>query len=173
MVTLMIGSSIIARWPPFSLLGGDQDRVVNRGQDRLKTDVLPTYLTCVLDQMDGTPSHVVFYCGGNDLRRLHPSSTESVDGVGKALVHGVETMRARFPSATVLLLSVMHGPRLRALGMVPAADAVNAQLTALAANDPWIQYVDTNAVLRPHHYLDDGVHLREEGYAVLNALCFG
>jgi len=164
--TLMVGSSIILRWPT------DRDRVVNRGQHRLKTDVLPTYLTVVLDQLEAPRDVdlVVFYAGGNDLRA---TTAPDPRAVAEVLTAAVETVYCQCPYARVLLLAVMKGPRLVGLERGVLVDAVNAELRAFAATRPWIQYVDTNADLRPHHYLDDGVHLREEGYAVLNALCFG
>ena len=157
---VFVGSSSIRLWQD---LDGDMAPwpVVNRG---FGGGTLAEVLACADQLIHGyAPRAVVIYAGENDLANGAPA-----DGV----VDGLDRLAAGIdPTPPILFLAIKTAPVRQRLAQQFAA--VNRAVSDLAADRPWLGYVDTVAplrrpdgALRPELYRPDGLHLNADGYAL-------
>jgi lysophospholipase L1-like esterase len=164
---LFIGSSSIRRWEQLTRDFADY-RIVQRGFGGAQfEDLNNNYVDDIV--LPYQPGGIVIWLGTNDL-----SSGESAAEVFADYQSFVTLVRAGDPSVPILFLGVTPTPANG--GTTAARDAANALISAEAAGDPTLHYIDLPAyfnALTPGE-LDalyvDPVHLNRAGYDIWTTL---
>jgi lysophospholipase L1-like esterase len=160
---LLVGSSSMRLWksasrdfPGLPVLnrgfGGSQVREVTAFADRI---VLPYH-----------PRVILFYCGSNDVFGGRPVSAVATDT--EAFIRWVH---AALPATRIIYISMAPNParwHLKSTWL-----ELNARMKAIAATDPQVTFVDVwSAMLdaagqpRPELFVEDRLHMNEQGYAI-------
>ncbi len=112
------------------------------------------------------PRHVVMYAGGNDLHR--GKTPETVFTNFQAFVGKITTA---LPNTRITYISIAPNPA-RWSG-VDRVRAANRLVSDYAAQHPQVEFIDvfshmlgTNGLPRPEIYVDDRLHMNEQGYAL-------
>ena len=174
---LLVGSSIIQHWKRSEW---NSCPVINFGKGGLKSIFLTEYFDYIFTETDKyiEPSYIIFYCGGNDLRKL--ATTKSVDEhfmeksipvVAENITNGIDMLRKQFPKSTIIVLQVMKGERLYQYNMLHEVDEVNEHIRLFVSKKTNMIYVHVNFFLSSKHYSIDGIHINEYGYNLLNNIC--
>jgi len=163
---LFIGSSTIRLWETASLF--PRLRVVNRGFGGAQISDVLDRLVEVLDPHD--PSVIVFYTGDNDV-----ADGKSAEQVRDDFQHFIDEVRRRKAGTPVIFLAIK--PSLNRWALWPEMKRANEMISELASNAEDVFFVDLAAITlndagtpRPEFFVDDGLHLSEEGYAAWSAL---
>lgn len=165
--TVFIGSSSIRRW---ATLAEDFPDVgaVNRGFGGSELADSVFYFERLV--LPHRPRAVVVYAGENDLWAGQPPEKVLAD------FRAFRTkLQATLPDARLLYLAIKESPqRARIRDQVLAT---NRLIAAECAADPRCTFVDVATPLldarggtRPELYVEDGVHLRPEGYRIWTAV---
>ena len=155
---LLLGSSIVAKWPAPQGLA-----VVNKGISGLLARDLNDYAARVLAYR-GSPSTVLVYCGGNDVR----AGTDPKE-VSDHITRFVDAVAKKWPAATVVILEVLLSPSVRARpAYLRAARSINRALRLYISKSPAIELIAFSS----ENYTKDGTHLTAEGYRHLNSRIF-
>jgi lysophospholipase L1-like esterase len=159
---LFVGSSSIRMWNTAAAFPGRA--VINRGfGGAVIEDVLFHYDVVVKPY---APRVIVFYCGDNDVSNgLSPDSV--LAGFDRFLLR----VRSDFPKTTVVFVAVKPSPSRWSLW--PAMAQVNTAVSNRAKKDRKLMYADiatpmlkTGSPPASGLFLEDGLHLSEEGYAL-------
>jgi lysophospholipase L1-like esterase len=155
---LLLGSSIVAKWPaPQGLV------VVNKGISGLLARDLDEYAARVLAYR-GSPRTVLIYCGGNDVR----AGTDPKE-VSDHITRFVGAATKKWPAAAVVILEVLLSPSVRARpAYLRAARSINRGLRLYVSKRPAVELIAFSS----ENYTRDGTHLTADGYRELNSRVF-
>jgi lysophospholipase L1-like esterase len=116
------------------------------------------------------PRLIVFYAGDNDI-----ASGKPLQQVFNDFQAFVQLVHKRLPKTRILYLPIK--PSRARWPLWPKMQQANAHVATLAASDDQLDYVDTATPMlgddgepRRELFLDDGLHLNDNGYAVWNVV---
>lgn len=160
------GSSSIRFWENLQEMFPDKN-IVNSGFGGSMASDLLVYLDDLV--LDYEPNKVFIYEGDNDIEK-----PKGINRVYRQISRIVKRIHKHDKDIEIVLIGVKPSPerwQLRDKYVV-----LNSKLQALSANTAnldfapiWDSFLDEGQ-LRNDIYLDDGLHLNERGYAILNAL---
>ena len=164
---LFIGSSSIRFWDS---LEDDMEplEVLNRGFGGAQISHLIHHFEDIV--MPYNPKAIVFFCGTNDLTALK-TPEETVYDLKKFL----SLVRHGFGNIKVYVIGIK--PSVDRLYLDNEERAFNNLINSLASEDAYLEYInvwdsmlDKNGERMPQLYLDDGLHLNDEGYELWTKL---
>jgi lysophospholipase L1-like esterase len=155
---LLLGSSIVSKWPSPRGLS-----VVNKGISGLLAQDLQEYATRALAYR-GTPTTVLIYCGGNDVR-AGTDPKEAADRIAQFVAAATK----KWPASDIVLLAVLLSPSIRANpAYLRAAQSINRRLRLHVSKRPAVKMTAFSS----ENYAKDGTHLTMAGYRELTAHVF-
>ncbi|GAA0767101.1 GDSL-type esterase/lipase family protein [Ideonella azotifigens] len=161
---LFVGSSSIRLWGNLETQFDQQPSVIKRGFGGSRLSDVARYLDRLV--LPYQPRLVVVYAGDNDL--AEGATPQDVLKSFQTLVEGV---KAALPDTRIAYLSIKPSP-LRA-SLMPSIHDTNALIAAYAdktANldfiDIYSKMLDSQGQPRPELFLEDRLHMNEQGYAL-------
>jgi lysophospholipase L1-like esterase len=157
---LFVGSSSIRMWPTAESF--PDATVINRGFGGSHTSDVNYFAERIVVKYK--PKLIVFYAGDNDIESGKPPEQVFDDFQSFS-----KTIHERLPGARIVYLPIK--PSLARWPKWPRMQQVNAQVEKLMHTDRRLVYVDTATPMlgtdgrpRPELFLDDGLHLNDNGY---------
>ncbi len=163
---LFVGSSSIERW---DLSGSFPDwPTLNRGIGGTDVSTVVHYAQRLITPYE--PKVVVLYAGDNDLSRGKSPEQVAEDFSALAAI-----LRERLPQSTLVYIGIK--PSLARWGLIEQVRSANALIQQVCDADERLFFVDVDAAMlnaegtpRPELFVEDGLHLSAEGYALWNEL---
>lgn len=159
---VFIGSSSVRRWDLEKSFPGKG--YVNRGFGGSQMSDAVRYVDRILAER--SPDTIVLYEGDNDIGR-----GKSPDTVVADFEAFVRKSRDRLPEVRIIFIAVK--PSLSRWDKIDLVRDVNSRIRTMADDDPLLVFADIDTPMigpdgepRPELYVEDGLHLTEEGYAV-------
>lgn len=160
------GSSTIRRWDLEESFPGKD--YVSRGFGGSTTPDAIRYLDRVVLPLE--PKVIVLYEGDNDIGR---------GGTGPQVFQDFKTfvqkVHAALPKTKIVYLAVK--PSIARWHLIDQVRTANLLILEYTYGDPRLIYVDTDAPMlnadgepRPELFVEDGLHMSDEGYAIWNKL---
>lgn len=116
------------------------------------------------------PRVVVVYAGDNDI--AHDKTPQRVRDDFRQLV---ELIHTKFPKTKIVFIAVK--PSIKRWALIDQVRETNRLITGLTALDERLQFVDvdkpmigSNGLPRKELFVEDGLHLSDEGYAIWTSL---
>ena len=160
------GSSTVRRWDLEKSFPGKD--YVNRGFGGSTTPDAIRYLSRVVLPLE--PRVIALYEGDNDIGR-----GETAPRVFQNFKTFVERVRARSPKTKIVFLAIK--PSLARWHLINQVRAANLLIREYTYTDPRLAYVDTDEPMlgedgepRPELFVEDGLHMSDEGYAIWTRL---
>ena len=164
---LFIGSSSIRFWDS---LEEDMEplEVLNRGFGGAQISHVIHHFEDIVKPYN--PKAIVFFCGTNDLTALK-TPEETLNDLKKFL----SLVRNGFGNIKVYVIGIK--PSVDRLYLDKEERTFNNLINSLASEDTYLEYInvwdsmlDKNGERMPQLYLDDGLHLNDEGYELWTKL---
>lgn len=159
---LFVGSSSIAFWPTKALF--PEFPVINRGFGGSIYSDLIHYAEAVI--FPYKPRVIVFYSGDND-----PIWGKNAVQIAEDVRRLVGLVHQHLPRTQIILMAVKISQA--RIDRAEVYTAFNAMLKAMADEDDRLHYFDSASLLLdeqgrpdPRYFVDDKLHLNEEGYRV-------
>ena len=163
---LLLGSSSLDYWSTYERdLEGINLPIYNCGIGG--TDVMD-WLPYMMERLvyKHSPSKIVIFLGGNGLARY------SVSEICNQIKELVDTIHTRLPSAFLYMLE--QKPAIRSNKTLTQYKQLNKYQKLLAEQNPeymslvtnWDNYYREDGVIERSYFVDDGMHLTEEGYKI-------
>lgn len=163
---LFVGSSSIRFWDTGEAF--PKHDVLNRGFGGSQTSDVLYYLDRIV--LPYKPRQIVLYEGDNDI--ASGKTPEQVFEDTKAIF---ERVHAKLPDTEILYIAIK--PSLARWELVGKMREANAMIQTLAEQDHRITFVDVDTPMlgkdgkpRKDLFVDDGLHLNDEGYAIWNRI---
>ncbi len=163
---LFVGSSSIQRWDVATAFPDWQ--TLNRGIGGTDVSTVVHYAQRLI--LPYEPKVVVLYAGDNDLNR-----GKSPERVAEDFAQLVSLLHDRLPTTTLVFVAIK--PSLARWNLVDKVRAANRLIKQACDTDDQLFYIDVDAPMlndagtpRPELFVEDGLHLSEEGYALWNEL---
>jgi lysophospholipase L1-like esterase len=162
---LFVGSSSIRRW---RTLAEDMApiEVVNRGFGGAKLNDLVHFSARLVNA--ARPCAVVIFAGTNDIKVRSAKEPAQLLRSYQAFVSRVHTDLPQLP-----IFYIAITPTLKRWPVWPVAQATNRLIEHYSTSDERLYFIDTGAALLSeggtpdeNNYVDDGLHLSQEGYAI-------
>lgn len=165
---VFVGSSSIRLWDLSEFFPGLT--ALNRGFGGSQTADALRYVDRIV--VPYGPRVIVFYAGDNDIAA--GKSPEEVATDFKAFVSKV---REKLPETAIIYISIK--PSLSRWALVGKMRKANALIKAFCTTDERLAFVDVDTPMigpdgkpRPELFVDDGLHLSPEGYALWTKIVF-
>lgn len=160
--TLFLGSSSIRMWKLDKSF--PEQAYLNRGFGGSEISDSLHYFDRVV--VPYHPRTIVFYAGDNDI-----ANGKSAEAVFADFQEFVQQVREKLPRTRVIFIAIK--PSIARWKKVGEMREANQLIKAFAAKDEKVDFADIDAPMiggdgkpRPELFLDDGLHLNEEGYRV-------
>jgi lysophospholipase L1-like esterase len=164
---VFVGSSIWEQWSTLSQQMAPLP-VYNRAIGGTRTDQQLRYMDALT--LKNRPRLIVYYCGSNDVNANVDAQTIAVNFKKYA-----ELVVQRLPDAHIIYASILRAPQKRDRWQV--VDAVNAEISAYAARNHQVTFVDINPAVFDGHgnprldlYQHDRLHYKPQAYAAFTRL---
>lgn len=164
---LFVGSSSIVMWKS---LATDFPGVatINRGFGGSDLDDTTHFADRIV--LPYRPRAIVMYAGDNDIM-----NGDSAEQLRDDFVAFVETVRGRYPETPVAYIAVK--PSIARRNLMDVADRANMLIREWAAGQHDVAFLDIFSPMldargepRPELFLDDGLHMTEQGYVLWRAV---
>jgi lysophospholipase L1-like esterase len=163
---LFVGSSSIRMWQTAESF--PELAVINRGFGGSHASDVNHFAERIV--LKYAPRTIVFYAGDNDL-----ADGKSPGQVADDFQKFVVIVHARLPNTDIIYLPVK--PSLARWRLWPQMQGSNALVKKQINGNPHISYVDTatpmlgnDGLPRPEIFLDDGLHMNDQGYRIWSEL---
>ena len=161
MKLLLLGSSIIKRWKNCYI---NNHEIINRGINGLVTKTLISndYLTNIFKVEK--PTHIILYCGGNDLRKNF-NSIITFENIKQF----IQELQNVYKNAYIIIISIIKSPIMYHENRIEYIKHLNRELKKITKYQNNIFYIDVNRELNNSIYFQkDNLHLNNMGYDILN-----
>ena len=160
---VMIGDSMIQRWPPEMLKTAFQgDKIINLGIGGDQTQHVLWRLND-LDLLHQNPAYAVLMVGANNMSR-NGSACSTFTGIA----HVLAKLRHKLPQTKIIIIEILPRGQDYAFRKVDIAD-VNTKLKTL--EDPKTVFMDPSSIVQgaasEGHINQDLLHLSPSGYQAL------
>jgi lysophospholipase L1-like esterase len=148
--TLLLGSSIIERWPI---------NEKNIGITGLTSrELMETYS----NEMYNNVKNVILYIGSNDItHNPHISTTEIYENI-------TEFITQINKKINIIFVAILKSPK-RTITQIHKIDIINRKMREFSQKHTNIHFCNLNRELSSHNnYLPDQIHLSEKGYSILS-----
>lgn len=165
---VLTGSSSPRKWETYSQDFSEYS-IVNTGFGGCKVGDVTYYYDDVVAKY--TPEVVIFWAGTNDIHGTTDNSKTGAETFAK-FVEFYETAQASDPEVKIVFIPI--NPTKQRESVWSDANAYNQLVAEMATTEDNLYYVDVTEALMSgdtydEQYLSfDGLHLNEEGYAVIN-----
>jgi lysophospholipase L1-like esterase len=157
---LFVGSSSIRFWPSASSFPNLY--IINRGFGGAHISDVNHYYERIVKKYK--PAKIIFYAGDNDI-----AAGKTPDQVLKDYKHFIGKVEQDFPQTHVFYIPIK--PSLKRWQLWPQMLTANLKVKQFIEAKPNLFYIDTaspmlneNGEPNPDLFLDDGLHLNEQGY---------
>ncbi|MBN2030774.1 hypothetical protein JW824_11075 [bacterium] len=161
---LFVGSSSIRLWP--TAVSFPELDVINRGFGGSHISDVNHYYEQIVRKYK--PSEIIFYAGDNDI-----AAEKSPDQVFEDFQYFVERVEMDMPETCVFYLPIK--PSLSRWHLWSEMQETNLRIKQYTEEKPQLFYVDTALPMldqrgepNPELFLDDGLHLNDQGYQMWN-----
>ncbi|WP_228445374.1 GDSL-type esterase/lipase family protein [Thalassotalea sp. HSM 43] len=153
---VMIGSSIFEFWgtPKWSSLAVSNNAI----RSTVSADWLQADLTKLPEAR-----HIIVYCGSNDLV-FGNDTLHIINNVQRLL----KQLKTTFPATHIGYFSIIKCPQKQAAKQLGVIDEINGRIKDFCGNQ--YRYFEFNDFITndPKWFVDDGLHLTEQAYAMLD-----
>lgn len=165
---LFVGSSSIVRWDTSRSF--PQWKTINRGFGGSQIHEVTYYIDRIL--VPYQPRVIVFYAGDNDI-----AAGASPEEVRRRFDEFVKAVRTRGVHAPIIFIAIK--PSIRRWHLIDKIRTANQLIRSYCEGDPSqkLRFLDVEQAMlggdglpRPELFVQDGLHLSEEGYKVWNRL---
>lgn len=162
---VFVGSSTIRLWDLATAF--PEIRTINRGFGGSEMHDATRYVDRIV--VPYSPRTVVVYAGDNDIM-LTPSEEVAIQ-----FERFVRAVHAKLPQTRIVYIGIK--PSLLRWAQIDRMRQANATIRAFCERDDRVAFVDVDQAMlgwdekpRPELYVQDGLHLTQQGYQILNAL---
>jgi lysophospholipase L1-like esterase len=161
MKTILLGSSIIERFP--------QNSFLNLGISGLTTEELQqTYLPILLqnqNQNQNQNPNIILYIGSNDISKSNSNSKTT-----QQIYHNITEFILSISNfaKNIVFVAILKSPN-RTNTQIQKIDTINRKMREFSRKYPNIHFCNLNRELSStKNYLSDNTHLSETGYSILS-----
>jgi lysophospholipase L1-like esterase len=155
MKSILLGSSIIERWPI------KNKNIKNLGIAGLTSkELMESYRNeC---KMYNNVKNVILYIGSNDItHNPHISTTEIYQNI-------TEFITQINKKNNIIFVAILKSPK-RTIEQIEKINTINRKMREFSQKHPNIYFCNLNRELSsPKNYLPDQIHLSEKGYSILS-----
>ena len=155
MKSILLGSSIIERWPI------KDKNIKNLGIAGLTSkELMESYRNeC---KMYNNVKNVILYIGSNDItHNPHISTTE----IYKNITEFITQINKKI---NIIFVAILKSPK-RTIEQIEKINTINRKMREFSQKHPNIYFCNLNRELSsPKNYLPDQIHLSEKGYSILS-----
>ena len=156
--TLLLGSSIIEKWPNNQILPNSE----NLGISGLTSNqLIESYSSDILKNKKN--KNIILYIGSNDITH---NPNISPNEIYKNITEFISQIQIQIQN--IIFVAILKSPK-RTIPQKNKIDIINRKMREFSQKHPNIYFCNLNRELSsPKHYLSDQIHLSESGYSILS-----
>ena len=162
MKILLLGSSIIKQWENIHI--HENNQIINNGINGLLTKTLMSHSYLNDITKVGKPTHIILYCGGNDLRKnIDPKI------IFENLLEFIEELQSMYLNSKIIIISIIKSPIMYKKNIIDSIENINNNLKTITKTRNNVYYMNINKELKNSIYFKkDEIHLTNAGYEIMN-----